>query len=184
MAPNQDIKVCPLCAETIKAAAKVCPFCRTPQPGFARWRQYLVLILSVLTMLAVLVVLCLAYAWLFPDVFRSEGLSFASHRADLIVMRTSLERDATKGEFWLSGYVTNAGGYPWRVKELEVRFLSREGNLVDVRRAEVSESFLIQPQQEQAFRVGLGRLIFTNSGIAERVRVQTATDGNRPIVPD
>lgn len=118
--------------------------------------------------------------WLFPDDFRSEGRNFAPYRAQLVVVRTSLERGQKKNEFWLSGYITNTGNYPWRMQELEVRFMEGEGKLVDVCHPEMSEKFVVQPHQEQAFRVALGTLALTNKGIVARVRVQTATDGNRP----
>jgi hypothetical protein len=122
----------------------------------------------------------LTCVWLFPDAFRSEGRNFAPDRAQLVVARTSLERDQRKPEFWLSGYITNTGNYPWRVQELEVRLMEGEGKLVDVCHPEISEKFVVQPRQEQAFRVGLGMLAHTNSGIVARVRVQAATDGNLP----
>lgn len=121
---------------------------------------------------------------LFPDAFRPEGRSFAPYREQLLVERTSLERDQRKPDFWLSGYVTNTGEYPWRVQELEVRFVEGEDKLVDVRHPDISEKFVIQPHQEQAFRVGLGRLVFTNGGIVARVRVQTAIDGTLPAKTD
>ena len=174
---DQNVKVCPLCAEPIKAAAKVCPFCCGAQTRLAYWLPYLGLGFSVLILLAFVGLACF---WLFPDAFRSEGRSFAPYRAQLVVGRTSLERDQRKPEFWLSGYITNTGNYPWRVRELEVRFIEGEGKLVDVRQPEISEKFVVQPHQEQAFRVGLGTLVLTNSGIVARVRVQTATDGNLP----
>jgi hypothetical protein len=136
---------------------------------------------SALAMLAVVGLACL---WLFPDAFRSEGRSFALYRAQLVVARTSLERDQKKPEFWLNGYITNTGNYPWRVRELEVRFIEGQGKLVDVRQAEVSEKFVVQPHQEQAFRVGLGRLVFTNSSTVAMVRVQAATDGNLAVKTD
>jgi hypothetical protein len=121
---------------------------------------------------------------LFPDAFRPEGRSFASYREQLVVERTSLERGQRKPDFWLGGYVTNTGDYPWRVQELEVRFMEGENKLVDVHHPKVTETFVVQPHQEQAFRVELGRLVFTNNGIVARVRVQTATDGNFPAKTD
>ena len=181
MDSDQNVKVCPLCAEPIKAAAKVCPFCRAPQTRLAHWGPYLGVAFSALVMLAFVGLACV---WLFPDAFRSEGRSFAPYRAHLVVGRTSLERDQRKPEFWLSGYITNTGNYPWRVQELEVRFTAGEGKLVDVCHPEISEKFVVQPHQERAFRVGLGRLVFTNSGIVAGVRVQAATDGNFPAKTD
>ena len=61
---------------------------------------------------------------------------------------------------------------------------ARRGTLLDVLHPEISEPFVVQAHQEQAFRVGLGRLAFTNTGIAAKVRVQTATDGNLPAKTD
>ncbi len=174
---DQSVKVCPLCAESIKAAAKVCPFCRASQTRLAHLGPYLGLGFSAFIMLACVGLTCV---WLFPDVFRSEGRNFAPYRAQLVVARTSLERDQRKPEFWLNGYITNTGNYSWRVQELEVRLMEGEGKLVEVSHPEISEKFVVQPHQEQAFRVGLGTLVLTNSGIVARVRVQTATDGNRP----
>ena len=121
---------------------------------------------------------------LFPDAFRSEGRSFTPYREQLLVARTSLKRGQFKPDFWLDGYVTNAGDYPWRVQELEVRFMEREDRLVDVQHPKIPETFVVQPHQEQAFRVELGRLAFTNIGIVARVRVQAATDGNFPAKTD
>ena len=85
---EQGVKVCPLCAEPIKAAAKVCPFCRASQSRFAGWWLYLLLGLSVSLMLAVVGLVCF---WLFPDAFRPEGRSFAPYRAQLEVARTAMD---------------------------------------------------------------------------------------------
>jgi hypothetical protein len=132
-------------------------------------------------MLAFIGLVCARF---FPDAFRPEGLSFAPYREQLVVTRTLLERDPRKPDFWLSGYITNTGSYPWRVEELEARFIEEGDKLVDVRHPDISEKFVIQPHREQAFRVGLGRLVFTNSGIVARVRVQKATDGTLPAKTD
>jgi hypothetical protein len=70
------------------------------------------------------------------------------------------------------------------VLELDVRLMEGNGKLVDVYHPEISEKFVVQPHQEQAFRVGLGRLVFTNSSNVAIVRVQAATDGNLPAKTD
>ena len=101
-----------------------------------------------------------------------------------MVVRTSLERAKKRPEFWLTGYVTNKGDHPWRVHELEVKFMDGEGNMLDVHHPNVGELFVVQPRREHAFRVELGKVAFTNSGVFTQARVQTATDGDRPAKPD
>jgi hypothetical protein len=39
MGDASQTKTCKLCAESIKAAAKVCPFCQAHQGRFALWRE-------------------------------------------------------------------------------------------------------------------------------------------------
>jgi len=177
MDADLNIKVCPLCAEPIRAAAKVCPYCRHPQTRLAQWLPFLGLGVSTSLLLVGVGVVGL---WLFPGAFRPEGRSFDRDRARLEVVRTSLERHPKKPEFWVNGFITNSGNYPWRIRTLEVRFIQGKDKLMDVRHENVSEDFVVQPNQEQAFRVGLGRLVFTNSDVMTRVRVQTAIDGNIP----
>jgi hypothetical protein len=173
--------VCSFCAEPIKEAARVCPFCCSAQTRLAYWWPYIGAGASVAAMLTIVGLACV---WLFPEAFHAEGRRFAPYRAQLVVSRTSLKRDPMKLEFGLSGYVTNTGHYPWRVQELEVRLMDGEHKLVDVRHSEVSEMFVVQPHQESAFRVDLGTLVFTNADINVTVRVQEATDGNLPAKTD
>ena len=176
MGEVSQTKVCPLCAETIKAQAKLCPYCQTHQGRFTLWREQLGQILAALLLLALLGLACF---WAFPDV-PASGRNFARHRDELRVLRPALERAKKRREFWLAGYVTNAGNFPWRVHKLELRFLDAKGNLLDVRHAALSDTFVVSPLGEAAFHVRLGELVFTNSDVVHQVRVQAATDGNLP----
>ncbi len=178
--PAQNVdpiaKVCPLCAEQIKAAAKVCPYCRASETRLARWGPYFLVALSGSLMLAVVGLAC----WfLFPDAFRREERSFHPYRSQMVVGGTTLERGQDKPGFWVTGFITNLSAFPWRVEELEARILDREGKLVDVCHERLPEKFVVPPRHEQAFRVGLPHLMYTNRGSVARIRVAAATDGSR-----
>jgi len=181
MTSSSDTKVCPMCAETIKAAAKVCPFCRSKQARFALWQQELPI---AATGLALAIMTIVVLTWMAPDEDGVGGRSFSGHRNDLVLLNTTLDRVASNGDFWLTGVITNRGQYPWRVHELEVRFVDQHGNLLDARHPGVKELFVVQPRQEHGFRVERGAVIFTNENVSHQVRVQTATDGDRPWKSD
>jgi hypothetical protein len=174
MSDSSETKICPLCAETIKAVAKICPFCQMRLDGRGRWQNQPALIISVLTLLAIFIF----GAWLFVEL-RCYARDFARHRGELLVVRTSLERSPEKSELWLSGYVTNLGEHAWRVRELEVRFVNAHSNLLDASHPDLKDGFAVQPHHESAFHVELGRLSITNGAIARQVRVEAATDDER-----
>ena len=181
MSVSSDTKVCPLCAEIIKTTAKVCPFCRSKQGRCALWRQELPVAVTGLALLSMAVVMI---AWLTPEEEGVGGRSFAGNRNELVVLNTTLDPLKAKPAFWLTGVITNRGQHPWRVHELEVRFVDHRGNLLDARHPVVKELFVVLPRQEQGFRVELGELVFTNKNVTHQVRVQVATDGDRPSKPN
>lgn len=181
MAENDLTKVCSFCAETIKMAAKVCPFCRSKQGRYVLWRQQL---LIAVPGLALMIMAIVVISWIAPDEKGVGGRSFAGHQSDLVVLSSSLDRKQAGPDFWLIGVVTNRGEHPWRVHELEVRFLDERGNLVDARHPDVKDLFVVQSHQEHGFKVELGNLAFTNSGVRHQVRVLVATDGDRPLKTD
>jgi hypothetical protein len=169
-----DTKACPMCAETIKAAARKCPFCQTRQGRWILWHQDLVPALGALFLMGISILFVL---WLLTEEARPGGRSFARHRADLSVARVALEQSKEGPEFWISGFASNSGASPWRVHELEVRFLDEQGRFFDVRHPSVKDPFVVAPGCEHAFRVRLGTLAWTNAAAVTQVRVQAATDG-------
>jgi hypothetical protein len=172
-------KVCPLCAETIKVAAKVCPYCRTRQTRFALLKGE---IRGFFTVLAVLVVggLILDRVFFLDKSEQKANLAFVQHKHDLTVGHTEWVAAEKENAYWLTGFVTNQGAFSWRVHELEVRIMDAQTNMLDVQHVELGkdENFVIQPGQDHAFKIQFETpLLDTNSSLA--VYVKRATDGRK-----
>jgi hypothetical protein len=180
MNASAETKTCPMCAETVKAAAKKCPFCQT---RLGRWVLWHVDLVPALVSSCVIIMAFSFLAWGLSKEANLEGRSFTDRRSDLRVVRATVEPDRTQPGYRLLGFVTNSGNYPWRIRRLEVRLLDPQGNLVDVLHPKLTNSFVVEPGDERAFTLGLGALPSTNFASAPLVRVDTATDGRRSADP-
>lgn len=177
--PDDERRACPFCAESVKATAKICPFCQSRLVRHARWRQEL---MAGAPLLLVMVLLAGFIYWAERYTTPGRGRVFAPHRQELGVVRTQLI--GSDSGVALTGWVTNGGAYPWRVHSLEVRFLNSDGSLRDVHEPSFADPFVVQPGQEAAFRVALGKLPEMVRTAAFEVRVRQATDGNLPRKTD
>ena len=173
-----ETKVCPQCAETIKATAKKCPFCNSRLVRYALFLQELVLGLHCLIGLACVIIVGV---WLFPYGIGGEGRSFARHRNDLETKNVTIrvEKHGTDAyDYHVSGVVTNKGQYPWRVQEFELTVTNTQG-MADVTHAEVKEPFVVQSHTEHAFIFHCSTSL-TNTIVAAQARVENARDSNGP----
>jgi hypothetical protein len=175
-----QVKVCPFCAETVKASARICPHCQSKLVRFARFRQEAAIGLVVLWLCAIFGAII---ALLAPPDAR-EGRSFQRHRSDLSVGRLAYESRSGKGKFQIAGYVTNAGGYAWRVAEVQVIFSNAEGGKIDVQNHRFNEVFVVQPAREAAFCFPVYSAHPDAQSAQLTGRVLDARDGNLPLDPD
>jgi hypothetical protein len=184
MVENPMTKVCPLCAETIKVAAKVCPYCRTRQTRFALLKGE---IRGFFTVLAVLVVggFILDRVFFLDKSEQKANLAFVQHKHDLTVGHTEWAAAEKENAYWLTGFVTNQGAFSWRVRELEVRIMDAQTNMVDVQHVAFgkNDNFIIQSGQAHAFKIQFETpLLDTNSSLT--VCVKRATDSRNYNDPD
>ena len=147
MAENEQTKVCPLCAETIKAAAKVCPHCHKIQKRWLFITQYD--LLGIVTLLLVV-----GTVWILVKLF-AEGRSFSSSRDKITVLSSQLAVDANSDDtnVVVSGILTNASNYAWNTKEFEVRFYDSSGKIVDTGSGE--DGFTVLPHSDHSFQITL-----------------------------
>lgn len=177
MADPAETKICPLCAETIKVQAKRCPFCNSPLPGRRLGRQE---ILTAIGYSFIAGCIIFAFAELVPEDSENGGRDFARHRHELEVvgLNVDLERSGTTAfKYNVSGFVTNKGDSPWRVREFELT-VSNVLGVTDVRNNRLDEPFMVQPHAEHAFALRCSTAL-TNPIAAARVRVADAQDGRR-----
>lgn len=113
-------KVCPLCAETIKAAAKICPHCRKKQaPGIYISPYDMVAILSFVAFLLFAVLLTLSL----------NGRRFSPNRdrIDVLKSHAEIQRTQYSTNLLVVGILTNSSDFSWTVQEFEVRFIDSKG---------------------------------------------------------
>jgi len=143
---------CPFCAETIQAAARVCPRCRQ-WLSFRSFRHPVVAsCVVVVPMIVFFVVIGLAITRYFERVFNPPPY-YTAHLGSLRVLDSRLnwvEKDK-ETNIYIIGILTNESSIAWRALEFECRFYDSKGVMVD---ASSTGSYLtIQPNDESAFRV-------------------------------
>jgi hypothetical protein len=168
MAEAEQTKVCPLCAETIKKAAKVCPFCRKNQArGFFISRFDLVGIVTVL--------LLLGTYWFLSNML-TEGRSFSSSRDKIEVLSTDLtvETNGHGMHVVVTGVLTNRSNYPWRISLFEVRFFDSSGKVIDADRD--WNHFTVMPGSDHAFQLAFYSRKIIPEHARYKVLIRSASD--------
>jgi hypothetical protein len=152
MAENEQTKVCPHCAETIKTAAKVCPYCRywqkkwslqNPQVGVTLWT------------LLVLAVWCVLGA-IFEKSFGPKE-QFATYRDEISVVSSQFSQRMSGSNLWVTvvGTLTNSSSIGWKDVGVEAQFLDKTGKQIDTITVNADDyhGVTILPHGEVAFKI-------------------------------
>jgi len=172
MAENEQTKVCPLCAETIKAAAKVCPHCRKIQKRWFFITRYDLLALA--TVAIFIGAICLLNKMFF------EGRSFSSSRNKIKVLNSQLsaQRMSDSTNVVVTGILTNSSDYSWRIGQFELRFLDASGKVIDADKQSDSDGFTVLPHSDHSFRLVLYSLSSIPEHASYKLSICLAYDPN------
>jgi len=150
MAENEQTKVCPHCAETIKTAAKVCPHCRYWQKKWSLQNpQVGVTLYSVVCFAAFI---CLAT---FMDKALGPKQEFATYRDEISVVSSQFSQRMSGSNLWVTvvGTLTNSSSIGWKDVGVEAQFKS--GKQIDAITVNADDyhGVTILPHGEVAFKI-------------------------------
>jgi hypothetical protein len=152
MTEHEQTKVCPLCAETIKAAAKVCPHCRHWQ---TKWSLKNPQVGSMLWASLVLVIWC-CLGILVDKMFGSKE-QFATYRNEIDVVSSQYSQRISGSNVWntVVGTLTNYSDVGWKDVGVEAQFFDKAGKLIDAVTVNVGDyrEVTILPHGEAAFKI-------------------------------
>jgi hypothetical protein len=182
MAETEQTKVCPLCAETIKAAAKVCPHCRHWQPR--KWSFDNPALLQSLASLVIAAAIFGAIAGLgyFLEHLIGPKRDFAPYQNQIKV--TSSEAGfrmfGSNLTVFVVGTLTNQTDFAWKNLGLEARLFDKDGKLIDVIQASDSSynGVVVLPHAEAGFKIQSKATKDESDYVTNKVFVGTAKDFN------
>ena len=148
MVDGAETKVCPLCAETIKAAAKVCPHCRKIQNRLFFLSRY------DLTAVMGAILLLVSCILIFNAMTQARVFSPAHDKIIVLNSQFTVEADRYSTNLMVMGMLTNASDYAWAIRRLEVRFFDGAGTMTDTD-AGASLSLVVPAHTEHSFRLPL-----------------------------
>ncbi len=141
-------RICPYCAETVKAEAKVCPKCRQWLTFYSIMNPAMFILAFSLCLLAVGAGFLLIFKRL-----TDPGVSYEHFPGSLSIVesRMNLKNDKYGQHVSVVCVVTNKSELAWDRVQIEARFFDKGGGLID---AESEYHYgIILPHDEVAFRV-------------------------------
>jgi hypothetical protein len=157
MPETEQTKVCPLCAETIKAAAKVCPHCRHCQTR--KWSlsnpQFMQSVVAVFWAASIFgAIFGLGY---FLENLLGSKRDFAPYQNQIGIVssKVSFRTSGSNLTVFVVGVVTNKSEFAWKNVGLEAQLFDKSGKLIDVIQASDSgySGIVILPHSEAGFKI-------------------------------
>ena len=170
MAENDQTKICPLCAETIKAAAKVCPYCRK---NLRRGIYVDVFDAAALGTVAFFIgVIVLIY-----NIFaQGRGFSPVRHEIEVLSSQVAMGASSEHTNVFVSGILTNRSDYAWQNLKFEVRYFDQSGKMFDADSCDDHQEFTVLSHSDHSFSLNLWSRDSIPKYATYRVMVTSASD--------
>lgn len=129
MSEQPETKVCPMCAETIKATAKVCPHCRHWQK---RWSLQNPQVWGGIILVFYLVAMGVLGA-VVEKIFGAKR-DFTPYQSQISVLSSEISHRTSGTNHYVTvvGIVTNQSELAWKDVNLEAQCFDSAGKLIDV----------------------------------------------------
>jgi hypothetical protein len=156
MSENEQTKICPLCAETIKAAAKVCPHCRTWQKKWSLQNPQTAQSVGAIIWLIVIIAVFIGLGCFLDHVIGPKR-DFAPYQNQIGVVNSDVSFRMSGSNLTVSvvGVITNQSEFTWKNVGLEARLFDKDGKLIDVIQASDSSynGVVVLPHSEAGFKI-------------------------------
>jgi hypothetical protein len=152
MAENEQIKICPLCAESIKAAAKVCPHCRSIQK---KWSLQNPQVNGMCFAVIYVLIFTGLLAWIVKAFGPKED--FAEYKNEINVVDSQFSQRMAGSNLMVTvvGTLTNHSAVGWKDVGVEARFFDKAGKLIDAITVNANDykGVVILPHGETSFKI-------------------------------
>lgn len=170
---DHQAKQCPVCAESIPGAAKVCPRCRTWLTWWSFYNPTSSAFVMAAMILSLVGLLSLRLVGWFGGIFNPPPY-YAETAGGLRVLDSHFSLVETKDgqRIYVLGVLTNESAVPWKEVELQCRFLDESGRMIDA--AHPVARLTILPGCDSAFRAVVTSARQTKNYQKVEVTVSTA----------
>ncbi len=152
MTETEATKVCPHCAEKIKAAAKVCPNCRYWQKIWSLYNPQIAGLLGIIIGFAVL-----SCFGIFCDRLFGPKEEFATYRNEIDVVSSQFSHRISASNLLVTvtGTITNHSNVGWKDVGVEAQFFDKSGKMIDAITVNAGDyrGVVILPHGETAFKI-------------------------------